>query len=381
MSLPRETAPRRILMTVEPSEQPWAYTLELCRGLREAGVEVVLGVSGPRPDQRQLTAALCLGNVEVVLAPFRREGIEAEGLDEPGDWLLDLEVARQCELVHLHGYEHGTLPFRGPKVIVGAACGLSWWRAVKGGEAPAAWDSYRRMVSAAVASADCVVAPSSWLLSMLEEHYGPLPAPAVIPPGRSASDFAPGEKEPVVLAVGSLTDESRNTASLARVAGRLPWPVKIAGASGLLEPDEANDMHTDGAILLGRVGQSRMASLFGRAAIFTSMARFDPLGLHVHAAALSECALVLSDIPSTRELWGGAAVFVAPDDDEALETALCTLMNQPELAALLAIRARQRAVCLSATRMVKRYLAIYRRLVALRRPHGWRQSLQPSCLS
>jgi glycogen(starch) synthase len=381
MSLARETAPRRILMTVEPSEQPWVYTLELCRGLGAAGIEVVLAVSGPRPDQGQLAAALCLGNVEVVLAPFRRDGIESIELDDPGDWLLDLEVARKCELIHLHGYEHGTLPFRGPKVVVGAACGLSWWRAVKGGDAPPAWESYRRMVSAAVASADCVVAPSSWLLSMLEEHYGPLPAPVVIPPGRSETDFAPGDKEPVVMAVGALTDESRNTALLARVAERLPWPVKIAGASGMLEPGEASDVHAEGAILLGPVAQTRLASLLGRAAIYASMARFDPLALHVHAAALSECALVLSDIPSARELWGGAAVFVAPEDEEALQTALCTLMNQPELAALLAIRARQRAVCHSATRMVKRYLAVYRRLIALRAPYGSGRAAQSSCLS
>ena len=379
MSLGRDSAPRRILMTVEPSDQPWDYCLELCRGLAEAGVEVVLAVSGPRPDQRQLTAALCLGNVEVVLAPFRRGGIEASGLDDPGDWLLDLEVARRCELVHLHGYEHATLPFRGPKVVVGAACGLTWWRAVRGGDAPPAWDSYRRMVQAAMAAADCVVAPSASLLSMLEENYGPLPAPVVIPPGRSPADFAPGDKEPVVLAVGALSDESRNTALLARVADQLPWPVKIAGAPG--GEVESDGLHAHGAILLGRVGQARLASLYAGAAIYASMARFDPLALHVHAAALAECALVLSDIPTARELWGGAAVFVPPDDDEALRTALCTLMNQPELAALLALRAHQRAVLHSATRMVKRYLAVYRRLIALRAPQGWRPELQPSVLS
>jgi glycogen(starch) synthase len=203
----------------------------------------------------------------------------------------------------------------------------------------------------------------------------------VIPPGRSPADFMPGEKEPVVLAVGGLNDESRNTALLARVAESLPWPVKIAGASGLVDGGETSDVHAGGAILLGRVGQARLAQLYGSAAVYASMARFDPLGLHVHAAALAECALVLSDIPTARELWGGAAVFVPPDDEEALRVALCTLMNQPELAALLAIRAHQRAVLHSSTRMVKRFLAVYRRLIALRAPPGWRPALQPSFLS
>jgi hypothetical protein len=43
-------------------------------------------------------------------------------------------------------------------------------------------------------------------------------------------------------------------------------------------------------------------------------------------------------------------------------------MNQPELAAVLAVRARWRALAFSAERMVARYLALYRRLGAARRP-------------
>jgi glycogen(starch) synthase len=225
-----------------------------------------------------------------------------------------------------------------------------------------------------------VVVPTAALMSMLDAQYGSLPSPVVIPPGRSPQGFGPGEKEPIVLAIGALSDESRNTALLARVAERIPWPVKIAGASPLQEAG-SDGLHPDGAILMGRVGSARLASLLGQAAIYASMARFDPLGLHVHAAALSECALVLSDIPSARELWGGAAVFVPPDDEEALQTTLCTLMNQPELAALLALRARQRALSLSATRMVKGHLAVYRRLLALRPSRQWDDALAASCLS
>jgi glycogen(starch) synthase len=371
--------PRRILMTSSGEDELWDLTLELCGGLSAAGVEVVLAVTGPRPDQRQLTEAMCLDGVEVVLGPHRRAGeLQAMPAVDGGDWLLELEATRACELVHLHGYEHGLLPFRSPKVMVGFTCGLTWWRAVKGGALPPVAETYRRKVAASLAAADCVVAPSAWLLDALDEHYGPLPTSLVIPAGRSPGAFAPGEKEPFVLAVGSLADDARNTSMLARIASRVPWPVKIAGSAG---DGEGPPCDPTRAALLGRLSPARLARVYGEAAIFASASRFETFGLSIHEAALSECALVLPELPALRELWGGAAVFVPPDDEEALRTSLCTLMNQPELTALLALRARQRATLHSATRMTRRHLAVYRRLIAQRPAQPWARELRSSCVS
>lgn len=356
-------SPRRILMTVDAGEEAWEHALELCKGLTEAGVQVVLAVSGSGPDQRQLTAALSLDGVEVALAPRRREGIP---LPQAHDWLLDLEEARRCEVVHLGGYQHAELPFRGPKVLTASTCGRAWWRAVKGAEPPR-WGSHQRQVAAALAAADCVVTPSAWLLQTLDEQYGPLPSSTVIAPGRSPGVFTAGEKDPFVLGVGALGDEVRDTALLARVAARLPWPVKIVETAGERRPaPEPAPPDPAGPMLLGRVSTARLVALYGQAAIFACPSRYETFGLGVHEAALSECALVLSDLPNLRELWGGAAIFVPPGDEEALHSTLVTLMNQPELAALLALRAHQRAVLHSSTRMVKRYLAVYRKLLALR---------------
>ena len=39
---------------------------------------------------------------------------------------------------------------------------------------------------------------------------------------------------------------------------------------------------------------------------------YEPFGLAVLEAAQAGCALVLSDIPTFRELWDGAAMFVPP---------------------------------------------------------------------
>ena len=53
---------------------------------------------------------------------------------------------------------------------------------------------------------------------------------------------------------------------------------------------------------------------YGDASIFALPARYEPFGLSILEAALSGCALVLGDLPSLRELWTGAAMFVPPDD-------------------------------------------------------------------
>jgi glycosyltransferase involved in cell wall biosynthesis len=348
--------PRRVLMTADAVGGVWQYALELGRGLREAGVEVVLAVMGPGPDQGQVSAAARAG-LELHAAPFRLEWMDDpwEEVAAAGHWLLDLERRRGCDLVHLNGYAHGALPFAGPRLVAGHSCVLSWWQAVRGAPAPASWERYRREVRAGLAGADQVIAPSRSMLAALREQYGPLRG-QVIYNGRPAEVFLPRPKSSLVLSAGRLWDEGKNVRILARVAERLPWPVAIAGS-----PGAGNEGGL--ATWLGPLPPERLARLMAEAAIYVSPARYEPFGLAVLEAALSGCALVLSDIPSLRELWRGAALFVPCDDEDALAAALLRLMSQPALREEWARRARRRALRYSARRMVKGHLAVYRALV------------------
>ena len=79
-------------------------------------------------------------------------------------------------------------------------------------------------------------------------------------------------------------------------------------------------------------------------------------------AALSGCALVLSDIPSYREQWDGAAVFAKPDDPDAFGEALRRVSDDAELRNQLATDAAERAKGYSATSMVCGYLFSYQDL-------------------
>ncbi|MCL2447843.1 MAG: glycosyltransferase family 1 protein, partial [Polyangiaceae bacterium] len=81
-------------------------------------------------------------------------------------------------------------------------------------------------------------------------------------------------------------------------------------------------------------------------------------------AALHRCALVAGDVPSLREVWGPAALFVPPDDHDALAGALRRLFDRPLERARLAAAACARAQAYSIETMTKRYVAVYEAICA-----------------
>jgi glycosyltransferase involved in cell wall biosynthesis len=88
-------------------------------------------------------------------------------------------------------------------------------------------------------------------------------------------------------------------------------------------------------------------------------ARYEPFGLVALEAAMAGCALVLGDIPSLREVWGDAALFVNPEEDDELRDAIERLIAAPDARRALGLRARQRALTYSAGRMARLYRSVY----------------------
>ena len=90
---------------------------------------------------------------------------------------------------------------------------------------------------------------------------------------------------------------------------------------------------------------------------------------------MSGCALVLGDIPSLREIWDDAAVFVRPDDTRTLGAALGSLDAEATRGAPRLARLRTEAAQIYSTkRMARAYHVIYRQLVPVARCH-WRDAL------
>jgi glycosyltransferase involved in cell wall biosynthesis len=353
-------------MTADTVGGVWTYAIDLARGLAERGVEVALATMGDPLNDSQREKADRIPRLRVFESTFKLEWMEDpwRDVEKAAEWLLRLEDRVRPDLIHLNSYAHGALPWSAPKVMVGHSCVLSWWRAVKGEAAPEEWDRYAQEVSAGLAAADLVIAPSEAMLASLRENYGSfLPRTRVILNGRDGRDFKPTAKEPIVFAAGRLWDEAKNLEALERVAPGLPWDIFVAGEN--IHPDggEIRPHHTR---LLGRLSPRALGAWLGRASIYCLPAKYEPFGLSALEAALSGCALVLGDIPSLREIWRHRAVFVAPDDPEALRHALQRLIDDPDRRASLAAGARARAMQLTPQKMLDGYLSAYGEVLAAR---------------
>lgn len=331
----------------------WTYAAELRAGLAAVGVEVVLATLGPSPPPEPGIA-------------YRRCRLEWQ--DEPwddvreaGEWLRELAHDERVDLVHLNGYAHGAPPWHVPVIVVGHSCVLSWHEAVRGAAAGAAWQRYRREVSAGLCGADIVVAPGAAMRSALRRLYDFDRDCRVICNGVSPHPAPGAAKQRLVLGAGRLWDAAKGLDTLDAAAARIGWPVAVAG--------DAGDVRARSVRLLGQLDREALRSLMGSAAIFAHPARYEPFGLVVLEAALAGCALVLGDIPSLREQWDGAALFVAPGDAVALASALQRLIGDDELRRALAARAHRRAARNDARTMARAYAELYAHLCA-RSPRG-----------
>jgi glycosyltransferase involved in cell wall biosynthesis len=362
---------RRVLMTADTVGGVWTYALEFTRALEPHGVEVTLATMGAPLTLGQWEEARALPNLRVEPSTFQLEWMDDPWADvqAAGEWLLGLEAQVLPDVVHLNGYCHGALPWSRPVLMVGHSCVLSWWRAVKREEAPERYARYQEEVARGLRAAGRVVAPTRAMLNALREHYGPLPEAEVVFNARRPEDFPPdSEREPFILTAGRLWDEAKNVAALESVAPRLGWPVKVAGETR--HPSLGEAVQSRNVEPLGRLSPRELAGWMGRAAIYALPARYEPFGLSVLEAALAGCALVLGDIPSLREVWGDdAALFVPPNDVEALAEALEFLRREPARRAQLAACARARALEYTPARMSAGYLAVYASLVRARPTH------------
>jgi glycogen synthase len=337
-----------VLMTSDSVGGVWSYALDLVDGLAELGVSVTLAVSGA---PLSVTQRAELGRSRVTrcfAVDYLLEWMPdaARDVERTNTWLADIERQLRPDLVHLNSYAAGAASFRAPVVTIAHSCVLSWFEAVRGHPAPPEWDRYRTLVAAGLRAADLVVAPTAAMLEALRRHH-PLGAETrVIHNGTTPAVGLPA-KHDVVLAAGRLWDEAKNVAALDRVAAKLRWPVEVAGDEPLAEAANVR--------VLGRLGRDDLRTRMARARVFCAPARYEPFGLAALEAAAAGCALVLGDIASLREVWGDAALYAAPDDDDALEAAIARAMREPALGD----RARRRAAELTRDRMAAAYLDAY----------------------
>lgn len=360
-----------ILITADAVGGIWQYALDLADGLAGRGVRTTLAVLGPEPDATQMRDADRIEGCRVLSTglPLDWTANSAADVNQAGETLAALAISAGADLVHLHSpaFAAGGL-FRVPVVVSCHSCVATWWDAVEGGPLPADFGWRRDLTGEGLRAADALVAPSAAFAAATAAAYRlPVP-PLVVPNGRRAASLPEtGEPADFVFTAGRLWDRGKNVATLGRAAARLSVPVRAAGP--LHGPN--GDAAATGAIeALGRLGEDGIRAQLARRPVFVSLARYEPFGLAVLEAAQSGCALVLSDIPTFRELWDGAASFVPADDDAAAAAAIEALIADPARRAALGAVARERSRTFTVDALTDGMMSLYREVLASRTGQG-----------
>jgi hypothetical protein len=313
-----------VLMTADTVGGVWTYAVELAanwcarhaRGARDHGraafahqrtqAAALRGVHAARKQLAPRMDARC---------PRRRRAMRATGC-----WA---GARLRPDVVHLNQFAFGALPLRAPTLVVAHSCVLSWWRAVHGERAPAAGmptahraPRPRRCHAGGRADARDARCAGLRTTAMCAAAWCCPTDAARRTFGRRASSPCPGGRP----LLGRGQEPCR-----AGSGGAAPAVAACARGAGARAPPDGGGGAGLGRAMPRRAAAPALAAQLAEASIYALPARYEPFGLSVLEAALSGCALVLGDVPSLREVWGDAAVYVPPGRRPRLRAALLQL--------------------------------------------------------
>ncbi|MBB1496562.1 glycosyltransferase family 4 protein [Paracoccus sp. MC1862] len=408
----------RVLMSTDAVGGVWQYSLELASAL---DAEVVLAVLGPMADTDQRAAA------EVAVVRLVDTGLPLDWLSDgpapvlaAADAIARLACEMGADVVHLNTPALAAARFAQPVVAVNHGCLGTWWDAARGGPVEPALAWLPELVGQGLRAADRVVAPTRAYAEATACRYGLTVTPTAVHNGRTQlalptipqGDFSGAGSLPVMpkagpgretsmptggktglhgrtplrslsgarpahgapclplgaphpfhgaLTIGRLWDEVKDTATLDAAAALLDAPFIAIGATRAPHGATVTPAHLQAT---GPLPADQIAHWLSRRPVFVSAARFEPFGLAVLEAAQAGCPLVLSNIPTFRELWDGAATFVSPGDAAGFTKAIAALLSDPARHAALGQAARQRAARYTPAAMAAEMSGIYRDLLS-----------------
>ncbi len=357
--------PRRVLLTADAVGGVWRYSLELAGGFKSRGIDTVIAMLGPSPTRARCGEALGVARLIETGLPLDWTAESAHALACAARELSAFASRAGADLVQLHAPAFaGLARWPVPVVSVAHSCLGTWWSAVRGTELP---DDFAWRVAATASglrASDAVIAPSHAFAAELRATYGDDIGITVVHNGRHALPELCASRELAVVTVGRLWDDGKNVVALDRVASRICAPIYAVGPTA--GPNGAA-IKFQNLRVLGELDEAALQARYAATTVFASPALYEPFGLGVLEAAQSGMALVLSDIPTFRELWDGAALYAAPRSDDELLRTLTQLLSDPAAIAQYGALARERARSYTVEAMVEQTAAVHR-AVLLRRP-------------
>jgi glycosyltransferase involved in cell wall biosynthesis len=228
------------------------------------------------------------------------------------------------------------------------------------GPLPESWNWQFSRNQRGLDSAALVLAPSHSHADALQAAYE-VRTPIEVVPNATLGGPSRQKKEPFVFSAGRWWDEAKNGALVDAVAQMIRCPVVMAGS---LEGPNGQRFQPAHAVAVGSLTALEVRQMMTKAMIFIGPSRYEPFGLAVLEAASAGSALVLSDIPTFRELWQDVALFCPPDDKAAFATAIDRVMADRCLCLRLSEGARRRASWFSSDRQVEQLLQAYSKILS-----------------
>ena len=352
------TRPRRILMTVDAVGGVWRYAMDLALGLAGQGTGTVFLGFGPRPGPAQRGEAEAAGALNWSDLPLDWTAGNAAALRDVPQVIAETASRAGADAIQVNlPSQAAGLVTDLPVVAVSHSCVVSWFRAVRGGDVPPAWAWQRDLTARGLARAEVVLAPSRSHADLLARCYPGLGPVEVVP--NAAWDLMPApSKGNTAYAAARWWDDGKNAAALDAAAGIADWPVLALGGA---EGPQGQRVVFRHARHLGQRSHAEVRGIAAKASIFVSPSIYEPFGLAALEAARAGAALVLSDIPTYREIWDGAALFADPQDGAGFGAALNRLAYDADLRARLAGEAGRRAAVSTPARRSRAMLSPYAR--------------------
>ena len=354
-----------LLITTDAVGGVWSYSVALARGMASRGQSCVLAVLGPAPDAAQRADASRIGGCSLVETGLPLEWTlrGRTELDQVVAGLAATATRLGATAAHLHAPALACQPWPMQVVATAHSCMATWWDAVHNSTPPPpdhiAW--HAAATRQGLLSGDAVIAPSAAFAAALQRVYRLTRPLHVVHNGLPEPDLDRAERGAFVLAAGRLWDPAKNIGVLDAAAAQLPVPVRVAGAVSAPGGAAVRFAALD---VLGTLLPEQLGNAMAQTAIFVSPSCYEPFGLAVLEAAQRGAPLILADIPTFRELWSDAALFVPARDPAAWASAITALMADPGARTRLGAAASARSRCYTQTRMVTDTAAIHRGLAS-----------------
>lgn len=351
----------KILITTDAVGGIWNYTVSLALGLARHQVETVIVCMGPGPDNSQLNSIRNIPAITFYHRPYLLEWMDDpwRDVEKAGNWLLKIKESEKPDLVHLNGFSHAVLDWELPVVVVGHSCVYTWYEAVKGTLPPDTWQTYFEMVQAGMQAADILISPTQTMLTAYKRIYGPVNHSRVIYNGVDHQECRVARvEEPFIFSMGQVWDESKNMKLLVEAAEHIHCPVVIAGSGSLAQLKVSKNL-----FFLGRLDHRETFKWLKAAGLYVLPVKYEPFGLTFLEAATRRCALVGGDIPTLRELWDDAMLYVNPNDPEGLALTCNQLLEDQDARQNLVGQVGVRAKNYSTGRKIANYLSLYEEML------------------